>query len=164
MVNRYFGVVVLSEKYQIDSLDRKIIKELQADARKPFLDIARKCVVSGGTIHQRVEKLKENGILTGSKITVDHKQLGFGVEVLLGIHLVNAKVVSKVIKKLESFSEVTQALYTTGNYALFIKVVTKDIDHYHDFLVKKLQAIEEIRSTESFICLDTVIDRDLELS
>lgn len=154
---------VLVKNYQIDSLDKRIIEELQKDARRPFLDIARKCLVSGGTIHQRVEKLKENGVISGSKISVDHKNLGYGVEVLLGVHLVNAKVVSKVVKKLEKFPEVVQALYTTGNYALFIKVVTKDIDHYHNFLVKKLQAIEEIRSTESFICLETPIDRDLEL-
>jgi len=151
------------KKYQIDSLDKRIIEELQNDARRPFLEIARKCLVSGGTIHQRVEKLKENGIITGSKISVDHKNLGYGVEVLLGVHLVNAKVVSKVVKKLEKFPEVVQALYTTGNYALFIKVITKDIDHYHNFLVKKLQAIEEIQSTESFICLETPIERDLEL-
>ncbi|OUR92985.1 transcriptional regulator AsnC [Halobacteriovorax marinus] len=151
------------KKYQIDSLDKRIIEELQKDARRPFLEIARKCLVSGGTIHQRVEKLKENGIITGSKISVDHKNLGYGVEVLLGVHLVNAKMVSKVVKRLEKFPEVVQTLYTTGNYALFIKIITRDIDHYHNFLVKKLQAIEEIRSTESFICLETPIDRDLEL-
>lgn len=151
------------DKYQIDSLDRRIIEELQKDARKPFLDIARKCQVAGATIHQRVEKLREKGIITGSKIIVDHKKLGYGVEVLLGIHLVNAKVVSKVVKKLEKFPEVVQSLYTTGNYALFIKVVTEDIDHYHNFLTKKLQAIEEIRSTESFICLETPIDRELQV-
>ena len=151
-------------KYEIDGLDKKIIEQLQSDARKPFLDISRKCLVSGGTIHQRVEKLKENGVITGSKICINHKKLGYGVEVLLGIHLVNAKMVSKVVKRLEKFPEVVQALYTTGNYALFIKVVTKDIDEYHDFLVKKLQAIEEIRSTESFICLETPIDRELKLS
>jgi Lrp/AsnC family transcriptional regulator for asnA, asnC and gidA len=151
-------------KYEIDSLDKKIIEQLQLDARKPFLDIARKCLVSGGTIHQRVEKLKENGVITGSKVNIDHKKLGYGVEVLLGLHLVNAKMNSKVIKKLEKFPEVVQALYTTGNYALFIKVVTKDIDEYHNFLVKKLQAIEEIRSTESFICLENPIDRELQLN
>lgn len=150
-------------EYEIDSLDKRIISELQSDARRPFLDMARKCLVSGGTIHQRVEKLRENGIIEGSSISVNHKKLGYGVEVLLGIHLVNAKVVSKVVKKLEKFPEVVQALYTTGNYALFIKVITRDIDSYHNFLVKKLQAIEEIRSTESFICLETPIDRELKL-
>ncbi|WP_127715399.1 Lrp/AsnC ligand binding domain-containing protein [Halobacteriovorax sp. HLS] len=153
----------MGSEYEIDSLDKRIISELQSDARKPFLDMARKCLVSGGTIHQRVEKLRENGVIKGSSISVNHKKLGYGVEVLLGIHLVNAKVVSKVIKKLEKFPEVVQALYTTGNYALFIKVITKDIDGYHDFLVKKLQAIEEIRSTESFICLETPINRELKL-
>ncbi len=150
-------------KYEIDSLDLKIIKALQDDARKPFLEIARKLTVSGGTIHQRMEKLKEMGIIKGSKLVVDYKKLGQKVSVLLGIHLHNAKDVSKVIKKLGKLNEVVETHYTTGNFALMVKVIVKDIDHFHSFLVKKLQVIEEILSTESFICLDSPIERELSL-
>ncbi|MDD0854159.1 Lrp/AsnC ligand binding domain-containing protein [Halobacteriovorax sp. GB3] len=153
----------MAQKYEIDTLDYRILTILQEDARRPFLEIARKCSVSGGTIHQRVEKLKEMGILKGSKALIDYKKLGHKVTVLLGIHLQSAKDVSKVIKKLEKLPEVVEVHYTTGNYALFTKIVVMNIDHFHKFLVSKLQVISEVESTESFICLDTPIDRELQL-
>ena len=149
----------MSKKYEIDGLDAHILQFLQNDARTPFLEMARQLGVSGGTIHQRVEKLREAGIITGSQVTLDYKELGMGVTVLLGIHLAEAKSVHKVLSKLNKIKEVVEAHYTTGNYALIIKVMTKDIDHFHDFLVNKLQKMEEIQSTESFICLNSPIDR-----
>lgn len=151
----------MADKYEIDNLDRQILTELQRDARQPFLEIARKLVVSGGTIHQRYDKLKEAGIVKGSQINVDYSKLGQGVSVLLGIHLGNAKSATAVIKKLEKIPEITEVFYTTGKYALIIKILTHDIDGYHDFLVNKLQTIEEIQATESFICLSTPVKREL---
>ncbi len=153
----------MAQKYEIDSLDLKIIKELQQDARKPFLEIARKLLVSGGTIHQRMEKLKEMGVVKGSKIVVDYKKLNQGVSVILGLHVHNAKEISIVVEKLREIQEVVETHYTTGNFALMAKVYVRDMDHFHKFLITKLQMIDEILSTESFICLDSPIERELEL-
>ncbi|EQC47504.1 Lrp/AsnC ligand binding domain-containing protein [Bacteriovorax sp. Seq25_V] len=154
----------MTENYEIDSLDIKILNYLRKDARLPFSEIARKLYVSSGTIHQRVEKLREAKIITGSKISLDYKKLNYNVTVLLGIHLNNAGDVEKVIAKLDQLDEVSEAFYTTGNYALIVKIMVSNIDHFHDFLVKKLQAIKEIRSTESFISLKQVIDKDVPIS
>ncbi|WP_034727541.1 Lrp/AsnC ligand binding domain-containing protein [Bacteriovorax sp. BSW11_IV] len=153
----------VTHNYEIDNLDLKILGELQKDARKPFLEIARKLSVSGGTIHQRVEKLKEMGVILGTRLIVDHKKLGQGVCVMLGIHLHNAKDIQKVISKLQKIDEVVETHYTTGSFGLMIKVYVRDIDHYHQFLVGKLQAIDEVLSTESFICLSSPIERELKL-
>lgn len=150
--------------YEIDSLDIKILNYLRKDARMPFLEIARKLYVSSGTIHQRVEKLKEAKIIVGSEVILDYKKLNYGVTVLLGIHVNNASEIQDVITKLEQLDEVTEAYYTTGNYALFAKILVKDIEHFHEFLVKKLQTIKEIRSTESFISLKQVINKDVPLT
>lgn len=151
------------ENYQIDSLDRKILSALQQNARLPYLELARKLIVSGGTIHQRIEKMKEMGIITGSKMTVDPKKLGQDVTVLIGLNLKTAKNLDVVIKQLKMFKEVTQAYYTTGSYGLIIKAVTKNVQSFHQFLVEKLQNIDEIQSTESFLCLDVPIDREIDL-
>lgn len=159
----HLGELKMNPDYEIDSLDIKILNYLQQDARMPFLEMARKLLVSGGTIHQRVEKLKEAKIITGSTIQLDQRKLGFAVTVLLGIHLKNAKDVEKVIQHLDNIEEVVEAYYTTGNYALIVKVLVRDIDHFHQFLIKKLQSIQEIQSTESFISLKQVIKKDLPL-
>lgn len=151
------------DSYKIDATDLKIIQLLQEDARKPFLEIARKLKVSGGTIHQRIEKLKEAGVIVGSKVLINYQRLGLGVLVLLGVHLKNAKDVKKVIAKLKRFPEVVEAQFTTGGFALFVKIRVKDIRAFHEFLVSKIQAMEEIQSTESFICLDEPINSDHQM-
>lgn len=151
----------MSEKYEIDNLDRKILKILQTDAKVPFSEIAQKLIVSGGTIHQRVSKLEAAGVIKGSKYYLDYSKLGYDVNVLLGIHLKNAKDCPVVIEQLKKLPEVIEAHYTTGNYALIIRVINKTISDYHKFLIDKLQSIKEIQSTESYICLDRPIFRDL---
>lgn len=151
------------QNYEIDSLDIKILNYLRKDARMPFLEIARKLYVSSGTIHQRIEKLKEAKIIIGSQVTLDYKKLNYGVTVLLGIHVNNASEIQDVIAKLSKLDEVSEAYYTTGNYALIAKIMVKDIEHFHEFLVKKLQSISEIRSTESFISLKQVINKDIPI-
>jgi len=149
--------------YEIDRLDRQILGLLLEDARMPFLEIARKLIVSGGTIHQRVEKMKEAGIITGSKITVDYEKLGLGVTVLIGIHLRTASAVETILENLKELPEVVEAYYTSGTYALIVKVRTRDIKDFHRFLVEELQHFDQIRYTESFICLDQPLDRDIQL-
>lgn len=153
----------MAEKYEIDSIDKKIIKLMEEDARMPFLEMARKIGVSGGTVHQRVEKLKEAGVIIGSTVKIDYSKLGHGVVVLLGLHLVNARDIHKVIEKLEKIDEVVEAYYTTGDFGLIVKIIVKDINHFHDFLIGKIQIIKEIQSTESFISLKQVINKSLNV-
>ncbi len=152
----------MQDKYQIDSVDRDILSHLLQDARMPYLEIARKLIVSGGTIHQRVEKMKEAGIIEGSQIKLNLKNLGYDITVFLGVHLKSTKDINQVIEKLRSFSEVTEAYFTTGNYALLVKVNTRNIGDFHKFLVHKLQTIESVQATESFISLDQPISREVQ--
>lgn len=153
----------MDEKYRFDNLDLKIIETLQRDSRTPYLEIARNNDVAGGTIHQRMDKIKKSGAIKGFTIEVDYKKLGYGVTCLLGILLNSAGDVPRVSEKLKSINQVTEIYYTTGKYALFIKTITRSIDELHDFLVTKLQRIDGVQSTETFICLDTPLKRNLKL-
>lgn len=155
--NIIFKGCYMEDIYEFDSLDRQILTELMLDARKPFIEIARKLIVSGGTIHQRVDKLKDAGVIEGSTLKLNLKKLGLDVTVFLGIHLKSSKDMDKVIKKLSTMSEVVEAHYTTGNFGLLIKVHTKSISDFHYFLSQKLQSIDSVQSTESFISLDAPI-------
>jgi Lrp/AsnC family transcriptional regulator for asnA, asnC and gidA len=151
----------MTVKYEIDTLDRQILTILLNEARTPFIEIARTLSVSGGTIHQRVDRMKASGLIKGSSLSLDLTILGFDVTVFLGIHLVSSKATNRVIRKLEELSEVVEAYYTTGNYALLVKVHTKNIKNFHEFLINKLQAIDEIQATESFISLSQPINRSI---
>lgn len=151
------------ENFQIDKLDKEILELLQKDGKMPFTEMAQKLMVSHGTIHQRVNKLTESGIIIGTKVIIDYSKIGYDVTTLLGIHLKSAKDQLKVIDKLKTFKEVVEVYYTTGAYALMIKVHNKNIKDFHHFLADKLQSIPEIQSTESFICLDQPIQRFLSV-
>lgn len=153
----------MEKKYEIDSTDRKILTLLMEDARMPYLEVARKLIVSGGTIHQRIEKMKEAGIIEGSKLKLNLKGLGYDVVVFLGVHLKSTKDLDYVLQRLEDFHEVTEAYFTTGNYALLVKVNTKNISDFHSFLVSKIQSIDSVQSTESFISLNQPIKREVQL-
>ncbi|MBD66858.1 MAG: transcriptional regulator AsnC [Halobacteriovoraceae bacterium] len=153
----------MTEKYEIDSVDRQILNELMQNARAPFIEIARKLIVSGGTIHQRVDKMKAAGIIEGSTLRLNLKKLGFDVTVFLGVHLKSTKDMPEVIEKLNTFPEVVEAHFTTGNYALLLKINTSSISDYHQFLVDKLQSIESVQATESFISLDQPISKEVAI-
>lgn len=153
----------MTEKYEIDSVDRQILTLLQQEARTPYSEIARQLIVSGGTIHQRMDKLKQVGIVEGSSINLNLQKIGYDVTAFLGIHLNSSRELSNVISALKEMPEVVESYYTTGNYALLIKVHTKTIKDFHHFLANKLQSIDAIQSTESFISLDQPIKRDIQL-
>ena len=149
--------------HKVDNLDIKILSILQEDSRRSFQEIARELIVSGGTIHVRMNRLKELGIVNGSRIILDYPKLGFDVTTFIGINLHNAGDSSKVLDKLREMDEITEVHYTTGSYSLFIKAILQSTFGLKTFLVEKLQLIEEIQSTETLISLDQPISRDIKL-
>lgn len=148
-------------KAQIDPLDRQILRALSLDARTPYAELAKQFGVSAATIHVRVEKMRQAGIIEGTKIKINERQLGFDVCCFIGIILKSAKDYEKVINKLNSFEEVVEAYYTTGNYSIFIKVMTHTIEELHSVLAGKIQSIDEIQSTETLISMQNPILRGI---
>lgn len=151
----------MPENYQIDNLDRDILHELMGNARTPYAELAKKFAVSPGTIHVRVEKMKQAGIIKGTRIDINPKQLGFDVCCFIGIILKSAKDYPTALKKLDALEEVVEVYYTTGQYSIFIKVMCKSIDALQDVLINKIQTIDEIQSTETLISLQNPILRTI---
>ncbi len=151
----------MSKYIQIDSLDRKILSILTKDARTPFLEVARECNVSGAAIHQRVQRLIRLGVISGSQFILEPKKLGYHTCAYIGIFLENASLFKDVSEKLIKIPEIIQCHYTTGQYSMFIKVYTRDNEHLKDILADKIQAINGISRTETFISLDVLVNRQL---
>lgn len=112
------------ETYQIDNLDRAILQTLMQDARRPYSEIAKQQQVSPATVHVRVEKMRNAGIIAGTALTVNAKRLGYDVCCFIGITLRHAGDYPRAIAKLEALEEVIEAYYTTGPYNVFIKIMT----------------------------------------
>ncbi|MBW7980955.1 transcriptional regulator AsnC [Enterobacillus tribolii] len=151
----------MADNYQIDNLDRGILEALMENARTPYAELAKQFNVSPGTIHVRVEKMKQAGIITGACVRISPKKLGYDVCCFIGIILKSAKDYPSALSKLESLEEVVEAYYTTGHYSIFIKVMTRSIDALQNVLINKIQTIDEIQSTETLISLQNPIMRDI---
>ncbi|MFK5880058.1 MAG: Lrp/AsnC ligand binding domain-containing protein [Flavobacteriaceae bacterium] len=147
----------------LDGIDKIIIKNLIEDARTPILRIAREVGISGAAIHQRLRKLEASGLLAGSKFVLNPKVLGYKTLAFVGIFLDAASKYSAAIKRLKEIPEVIESHYTTGNYAIFIKILCKDNEHLMNVLNHEIQNIKGVARTETFISLDQHIDRQIKI-
>mgnify|MGYP003700837689 CR=1 FL=1 len=147
----------------IDGTDKKILKFLMDDARKPILEIARNIGISGAAIHQRLRKLEKSGLISGSKFIINPKVLGYTTMAYIGIFLDKAMSNPRAVRELEKIPEVLECHYTTGDWSILIKVLCKDNEHLMQLLNKNIQQIEGVSRTETFISLDQQIDRQISL-
>lgn len=148
---------------KIDGIDKKILRYLIEDARKPILEIARNIGISGAAIHQRLRKLESSGLLVGSKFIINPKVLGYSTMAYIGIYLDKAMTNPRAVKQLEEIPEVLECHYTTGNWSILIKVLCRDNEHLMQVLNKKIQQIDGVSRTETFISLDQQIDRQIRI-
>lgn len=152
----------MAEIPQIDDLDRGILNALMANARTAYAELAKQFNVSPGTIHVRVEKMKQAGIIKGTRVEIDPKYLGYDVCCFIGIILKSARDYPSALAKLDALDEVVEAWYTTGHYSVFIKVMCRSIDALQQVLINKIQTIDEIQSTETLISLQNPIMRTIK--
>ena len=149
----------MPENSQIDKTDLKILSYLTQDAMMPYTEIAKKIFVSPGTVHVRMNKLKELGIVKGSQIQIDYTRLGYDVKAFLGVYLEKNSMYDKVAGQLKKIPEIIELNYTTGNYSMFVKILCRDTQHLRQVLHDKIQKIAGIDRTETFISLEESINR-----
>ena len=152
-----------SLQIEMDGIDKEILRYLMEDARKPILQIANKIGISGAAIHQRLRKLEQAGVITGSRFTVSHKILGYSTMAFVGIYLDKASRNPEAVRELKKIPEVLECHYTTGNWSILIKIICKDNEHLMQLLNKKIQSIDGVSRTETFISLEQQIDRQIQL-
>jgi Lrp/AsnC family transcriptional regulator for asnA, asnC and gidA len=154
----------MASKLNLDKLDLQIISEMMEDAQISYADLGKKLFVSGGTIHVRIKKLQEHGIVKGTKLNVDIKTLGYDITAFVGIYLEKSSLYDTVAKDLRKIPEIVRLNYTTGNYSMFIEVVCKDINQLRYVLHDALQKIKGIERTETFISLDESFNRKVQVA
>lgn len=148
-------------KYQIDHIDQKILSFLVKNARMPFLEIARECGVSGAAIHQRVKKMENLGVITGSRLLVKPHAIGLSVCAFVGVQLSQANQYSAVVDALKSISEVVECHFVTGRHSLLLKIYCRNHDHLMEVLINTIQNIPSVLQTETLVSLDQAIERQV---
>lgn len=151
----------MSKNYEIDNVDLKILNLLMEDAKLPYTEVAKKVFVSGGTVHVRMKKLEEMGVVKGTTLMMDYSKLGYDVTCFMGIYLEKSSLYDTVVEQLKLIPEIVKIHYTTGNYNIFIKIHCKDTKHLKDVLHDKIQKVEGIERTETFISLEESLNRHL---
>jgi len=153
----------MNKSKELDKLDRQILSALMKNSKIPYTELAQKLYVSGGTIHVRMKKLEEMGIVRGHNLVVDYSVLGYDVCAFLGVYLDKSSLYDTVIKELKNIPEVVNAHYTTGVYSVFAKIVCRDTDHLREVLHDQILMINGIQRTETFISLEERIDRPVNI-
>src|SRR3954468_18461906 len=151
-------------KLNLDKLDYEIISQMMETAEISYADLGKKLFVSGGTIHVRIKKLQEMGIVNGTKLNVDLKAMGYDVIAFIGIYLEKSSLYDEVVKELKKVPEIVRLNYTTGNYSMFAEVVCKDITQLRYVLHDELQKIKGIERTETFISLEEGFSRNVPVA
>lgn len=144
-------------KFKLDETDHQILDMLIENTRTPFTDIAKKLQISAGTVHVRVKKMEEAGIITGSSLTLDYKKLGFSFIAYVGVFLNKTSQTQFVLERINEIPYVTVAHVTTGKFNIFCKIRAKDTSHAKE-IIYKIDDIEGVTRTETMISLEESIN------
>ena len=147
--------------YRIDEIDRKILHYLVNNARMPYMEIARECGISGAAVHQRIKKLEDNGVITGSQMMVKPGALGLNVCAYISISLSEGNKYQEVADALKHIPEIVECHFVTGRAALLLKVYCIDNDHLMETIINTIQRIPYVQSTETMISLDQAFERQV---
>ena len=147
----------------LDKLDLQIIQAMMQDAEVSYADLGKQFFVSGGTIHVRIKKLEELGVVQGKRLAVDLKVLGYDIIAFIGIYLEKSSMYDNVAQALKAIPQVVRVNYTTGNYSMFVEIICKDIQQLRFVLHDELQKIKGIERTETLISLEESFSRNVRI-
>lgn len=159
-------IVLTNEVFmeKIDNLDRKILEIVMRNARIPSKDVAMECGVSRAAIHQRIQRMIDLKVITGSGYNVNPKVLGYATCTYIGVNLERGAMYRDVVSEFEKIPEIVECHFTTGPYTMFIKLYARDNEHLMDLLNNKIQMIPGVIGTETLISLDHSIDRVIHIN
>ena len=148
---------------KIDNLDRKILSIIMRNARIASKDVAQECGVSRAAIHQRIQRLIDMKVITGSGYNVNPKMLGYSTCTYIGVSLERGAMYREVVPEVEKIPEVVECHFTTGPYGMLLKLYARDNEHLMELLNDRLQNIPGVTETETLISLETSILRTIPM-
>jgi Lrp/AsnC family leucine-responsive transcriptional regulator len=145
-------------KSDLDGIDRRIIAELQADARLSNVELAECVGLSPSPCLRRVKRLERDGYIEGYRATLRRDRVGLGFSVFLSVKIdshANERAL-KFEEAIEAMPEVIACHLVSGEADYFLEVVVPDLEHYQRFLVGKLLNLPSVREVRSNVAIQTV--------
>lgn len=150
-----------TKQKKIDNNDKKILSIIARDARVPLKDVAKVCNMSRAAVHQRVLRMIEGGVITGSRYDVSPQCVGYSTCTYVGISLDRGSRYQSVVDQLNKIPEIVECHFTTGPYTMLVKLYARDNAHLMDLLNHQIQKIVGVISTETLISLEQSINKPL---
>ena len=147
----------------LDEFDINIIKELEKDGRMAYSAIATNLKISNTMVHQRINRLTEQGILKGIKPVIDEKKVGYDWGSFTGLTLNKDQDSGRIIEELKKIPEITECYFITGSLTLYIKIIAKNHEHMRKILYEKIDNIPGIAKTDSIMELGCAFKRNVSL-
>jgi len=144
-------------KIKLDEIDHQILDILIDNTRIPYTDIAKKLLISAGTVHVRVKKMEDAELIQGSSLTLDYVKLGYSFIAYVGIFLEKTHQTKFVLERLEEIPFVTVAHITTGKFNIFCKIRARDTTHAKN-IIFKIDDIDGVSRTETMISMEESIN------
>ncbi|MDA0379690.1 MAG: winged helix-turn-helix transcriptional regulator [Bacteroidetes bacterium] len=144
-------------KIKLDEIDHQILDMLIDNTRIPYTDIAKKLLISAGTVHVRVKKMEDAELIQGSSLTLDYEKLGYSFIAYIGIFLEKTHQTKFVLERLEEIPFVTVAHITTGKFNIFCKIRARDTTHAKN-IIFKIDDIDGVSRTETMISMEESIN------
>lgn len=142
----------------MDRLDVEILRRLSQDARKSYLEIARELKVANATVHERISKLREKGILKGFYTQMSAEKLGCPITAFVGLITSQNRQLHRLVDRLKQFQEIEEAHTVTGKYDFLIKLRTRSNEELQE-LLNKIGAIPGVARHETMMALTTILER-----
>ncbi|MFC6269694.1 Lrp/AsnC family transcriptional regulator [Frigoriflavimonas asaccharolytica] len=142
--------------YSLDAIDKKILDFLVANTRMPFTEIAKQMDVSAGTIHVRVKKMEDAGIILGSSLNIDYSKLNYHFTAFIGILLTKSNKTQDVLQHLTTIPNVIEASVISGKYNIFCKVKARNTQDAKS-IIYQIDDIPDVMRTESMISMEEFI-------
>ena len=154
----------MKTNYHIDNIDLKILSILSKNAKMPYTEVAKKVLVSGGTVHVRMKKLENMGVVKGTRLQIDYAKLGYKMKLFMGIYLEKSYLYKDAVRALKLIPEVIELHAITGKYTIFAKILCKDAVHLRKVLDTRIHKVKGITRTESFLSIEESFKEVLSLN
>lgn len=139
---------------ELDDTDRAILRALQKDARTPFSQIARDIDMSSATVHDRVNRLQEAGVIEGYHAKVNPKAIGYGISAIVGLRVEQGREMD-TLERLADIDGVQEVHLTTGEWDVMMRVYAENADDLRELMFDRVARMDGFARSQTMVILGT---------